>query len=74
MRKLMIAAVTALAFASAAHAGSPHCDKGKKPCDNTCIAQHLVCRAPAYHPQCDLQRSKPCENTCIPKHDDCHKG
>ena len=54
MRKLMIAAVTALAFASAAHAGSPHCDKGKKPCDNTCIAQHLVCRAPAGLPRARL--------------------
>lgn len=73
MRSLLLAAVVALAFASGAYAGPPHCDKGK-PCGDTCIPQHMVCRTPAYHPQCDLQRSKPCGNTCIPKHDNCHKG
>jgi hypothetical protein len=41
MRSLIIAAIAALAFASAADA-APHCTKGKA-CGNSCIAMDKVC-------------------------------
>jgi hypothetical protein len=72
MRAIMIAAVAALALASAANA-APGCKTGVQ-CGNTCIPRGQICHvAPPPAPRCHLIVSKPCGNTCIPKSATCHK-
>ena len=70
MRSIIIAAIAALAFASAAQA-APHCTKGKA-CGNTCIKATDVCHIlPAPPKSCTT--GKLCGNTCIAKTATCHK-
>jgi hypothetical protein len=72
MRTLLLAAVAALAFASAASA-APTCTTGKV-CGNTCIAKTAVCHIPAVvpHPVCKPGVSQACGNTCISLTKVCH--
>lgn len=72
MRSIVIAALAALAFASAANA-TPHCTANSQQCGNACIAKNLTCHvAPPKKPVCDPAKSKPCGNACIAKDKTCH--
>jgi hypothetical protein len=57
MRRLMIAAFAALAFASAASAGHTpahkHCKVGEKVCGDMCIRKDKVCHKPH---RCDFNQ------------------
>lgn len=71
MRSLMLAAVAALAFATAA-SSAPHCTKGK-PCGNSCIKATDVCHiTPPPAPNCKPGKSKPCGKSCIALNKTCH--
>jgi hypothetical protein len=68
MRSFMIAAIAALAFASAAQA-APVCKTGVA-CGNTCIAKGKTCHATPPKPVC--KTGVACGNTCIAKGKVCH--
>lgn len=69
MRSIIIAAVAALAFASAAQA-APNCKTGVA-CGNTCIAKGKVCHVTPPKPNCT--KGKLCGKACIKATDVCHK-
>jgi hypothetical protein len=70
MTRFLIAALTALALATAANA-APQCKTGV-PCGNTCIAKGKVCHVtPPAPPKC--VKGKLCGSTCIKATDVCHK-
>ena len=79
MRRAIISAVAALAFASVAHAAPPQAvqaytldAKGKCHAPNGQTVAMASCRQ-ALLPNCQPGKSKPCGNTCIAKGTVCHK-
>jgi hypothetical protein len=79
MRSIVVAAVAALAFATAANAtpgpaqGPYHLDShGKCRNANGVLVVSRLCAGPPVNPYCQRGVSKPCGRTCIPLGETCH--